>query len=73
MFKHRRVAIDFDGTLFEDIGNIDKSFENKTELTPIKGANETTHWLKKHRFEILIFTCRPDYHRQYLEGQLKKE
>ena len=72
MFKHRRVAIDFDGTLFEDIGSIDKSFERKVELTPIKGANETTHWLKKNEFEILIFTCRPDYHRQYLEGQLKK-
>jgi len=50
MFKHLRVAIDFDGTLFEDIGNIDHSFENKVELTPIKGAKETTHWLKKNEF-----------------------
>lgn len=71
-FKHKRVAIDFDGTIFVDSGNIDSSFNQQIDLSPIDGASEVTRWLKSQEFEILIFTCRPDYHRQYLELQLNK-
>lgn len=69
-FKHKRVAIDFDGTLFEDCGNIDISYQENKPLIPIKDANDVTHWLKENGFEILIFTCRPDYHRKYMENLL---
>lgn len=68
---HKRVAIDFDGTLFEDIGNINESFDKKINLSPIDGATEGTHWLKENDFEILIYTCRPDYHRKYIEQLCK--
>ena len=70
MFRHKRIAIDFDGTLFEDVPSIDKCFEDNTSLTPKEGAAEVTRWLKKLGFELLIFTCRPDYHRNYLEAQM---
>jgi hypothetical protein len=68
---HKRVAIDFDGTLFEDLGNIDSSFENNTNLPPIDGASGGTQWLKDNGFEILIYTCRPDYHREYIQELCK--
>ncbi|MCH1569403.1 MAG: hypothetical protein L7U47_08320 [Alphaproteobacteria bacterium] len=72
MFRHKRVAIDFDGTLFEDCGNIDVSFDEKRDLPPKNGADEVTCWLKDQGFEILIFTCRPDYHRAYLEDLMTR-
>lgn len=72
MFKYKRVAIDFDGTLFEDSDNIDRDFKNNKELKMLSGADETTNFLKKEGFEILIFTCRPDYHRIYMENLLNK-
>ena len=71
-FRHKRVAVDFDGTLFEDSPNVEETFLNKTELHVKPHAPESTMWLKKKGFEILIFTCRPDYHRQYLEDQMRK-
>ena len=70
VFRHRRVAIDFDGTLFSDEGNVDVSFKKKLPLKPMTGACETTNWLRRQGFEILIFTCRPDYHRAYMESLL---
>lgn len=70
VFRHKRVAIDFDGTLFSDEGNVDVSFEKKLSLEPMEGARETTNWLRQQGFEILIFTCRPDYHRVYMESLL---
>lgn len=72
IFKHKRVAIDFDGTLFEESKNIFKDFKNNKQLKPLVGASETTMYLKKNNFEILIFTCRPDYHRNYMEQLLYK-
>jgi SAM-dependent methyltransferase len=71
VFRHKRVAIDFDGTLFEDQYTIDESFEKQHNLKVKTGADEVTRWLKEQGFEILIFTCRPDYHRAYLEKQMK--
>ncbi len=71
-FRHKRVAIDFDGTLFEDTSSIDQTFQDKVDLSVKSQASESTKWLKKKGFEILIFTCRPDYHRKYLEQQMKK-
>lgn len=72
IFRHRRVAIDFDGTLFADEGNVDESFAKRSDLKPMKNASMTTNWLRENGFEILIFTCRPDYHRVYMEGLLAK-
>jgi len=71
-FKYKRVAIDFDGTLFEDCTNIDVAFNKNYKLQPKQNANITTKWLKNEGFEILIFTCRPDYHRKYMESLLKE-
>jgi hypothetical protein len=72
MFKHKRVAIDFDGTLFEDISDTNLAFEQELELVPMPNADFVTAWLKSLDFEILIFTCRPDYHRKYMERLLDK-
>lgn len=71
-FKHKRIAIDFDGTLFDDCKNIDEFFSLNKELHVKPNANEVTSWLKAEGFEILIFTCRPDYHRKYMENLLTK-
>lgn len=65
---HKRLAIDFDGTLFDDSGNIN----NFIDLTPKKDAAKITKKLKENGYELLIYTCRPDYHRKYLENQLNK-
>lgn len=70
-FPHKRVAIDFDGTLFEEEATIDETFEKQIELKCKSQAMEVTQWLKEQGFEILIFTCRPDYHRRYLENLLR--
>lgn len=70
MFKHKRIAIDFDGTLFEDVSDINEAFLSQKPLTPKSGAAKTMGWLKTLGFELLIFTCRPDYHRTYMERQL---
>lgn len=67
IFRHKRVAIDFDGTLVDDVKDIEKAFNEKTFLNPKVGASKVTQWLKSKGFEILIFTCRPDYHRRYME------
>lgn len=66
--KHKRLAVDIDGTLFEDNGNIN----NLTDLIPKANASKVTKKLKQKGYEILIYTCRPDYHRKYLEEQLNK-
>lgn len=69
-FPHRRVAIDFDGTLFRETGDIDRDFADRVSLEPLPNSAEVTKWLSNCGFEILIFTCRPDYHRTYLESLL---
>ena len=50
MFRHKRIAIDFDGTLFEDVPSIDKCFEDNTSLIPKEGAAEVTRWLLAEKF-----------------------
>jgi hydroxymethylpyrimidine pyrophosphatase-like HAD family hydrolase len=72
MFKYKRVAIDFDGTLFEDYGSIEETYSSNADLKPKTDANKATQFLKEQGFEILIFTCRPDYHRAYMESLLNK-
>lgn len=68
--KHKRLAIDFDGTLVDDSADIEKDVK-EWKLPKVKlGAVETTKWLKENDFEILIFTCRPDYHRKFIEETL---
>ena len=72
MFKYKRIAIDFDGTLFEDCECIEKFYQNNMALIPKPDASEITHFLKNAGFELLIFTCRPDYHRKYMENLLNQ-
>jgi SAM-dependent methyltransferase len=72
VFRHKRLAIDFDGTLFEDSPDVERSHGELAPLRPQPGASQATHWLKAQGFELLIFTCRPDYHRQYLEALLRE-
>ncbi len=67
MLKYKRVAIDFDGTLVEDSTNIEVDYLDNKMLIALNGAAEATQYLKSLGFEILIFTCRPDYHRKYME------
>ena len=71
-FRHKRVAIDFDGTLVEESNDINEDFEKHTLLKAMDGARESTRFLKNQGFEILIFTCRPDYHRKYMEKILNR-
>ena len=52
IFKHKRVAIDFDGTLFEESKNIFKDFKNNKQLKPLVGESKTKINLKKINFEI---------------------
>lgn len=72
IFKHKRIAIDFDGTLVKDSKDIFEDFKLGKDLEPLPGSDETTKMLKSLGFEILIFTCRPDYHRKYMEDILNK-
>ena len=71
IFKHKRVAIDFDGTLFYDVNDVFDSFEKNEKLIPIPNAANGLKFLKDNGFEILIYTCRPDYHRKYIEEMLE--
>lgn len=68
---YKRLAVDFDGTIFDDEGDIDFTYSNKIVLNPKPNASRVTTLLKSRGYEILIFTCRPDYHRKYLEEQLR--
>lgn len=71
-FFHKRIAVDLDGTIFHDAGDIDATFNNRTDLVPMEDAARYTQELMRDGYEILIYTCRPDYHRRYLEDQLKR-
>lgn len=70
---HKRVAIDFDGTLVDDTTDIEKDVKDWALPKAKIGASETTKWLKDNDFEILIFTCRPDYHRKFIEEALNSQ
>jgi phosphoglycolate phosphatase-like HAD superfamily hydrolase len=72
IFKYKRVAIDFDGTLFEDSSDIFYNFKENIQLKPLADVSEVTKFLKEQGFEILIYTCRPDYHRRYMEDLMIK-
>jgi len=73
IFKHKRVAIDFDGTLVEESDNIFRDFEENKKLKSLIGASEATKFLREEGFEILVFTCRPDYHRKYMESIMREQ
>ncbi len=72
-FKWKRVAIDFDGTLVANpvAGTSDEYFGNNWGVAGIPGAKEATATLRELGFEILVFTCRQDYQRSYIEQQLR--
>ena len=75
VFKWKRVAIDFDGTLVKnpiEPYTTDDYFDANWGLAEIPGAKETTAWLRTQGFEILVFTCRQDYQRAYIEKQLRE-
>lgn len=70
--KYKRICIDLDGTLFFDEKDTESFYKNNIDLTAKKNSDRATKWLKDKGFEIIISTCRPDYHRKYLEDQLSK-
>src|SRR5688572_16551136 len=73
-FKWRRVAIDFDGTLVANPvapATSDSNFRDNRPLEAMPGAANATAWLRLSGFEILVFTCRQDYQRAYIEKQLR--
>lgn len=75
VFKWKRVAIDFDGTLIENVpsdSTTDEFFRESKAIGGMYGAAEVTRWLQEEGFEILIYTCRQDYQRKYIERQLDR-
>ena len=64
MWKYKTVAIDYDGTLVEDI-------HPATNGSAMFGAPTVTHLLRRDGWEILIFTCRPSHQRKEIEENLK--
>ena len=73
MFEQKRIAIDFEGTLFDAVSNINEVFSSHISLTPKSGAAKTTNWFKTLGSELLMFTCRPDYHRVYVDEQFAED
>ncbi|MBU1919000.1 ATP-grasp domain-containing protein [bacterium] len=65
IIRHKRIAIDYDGTLVDDLGNIENF-----NAQPKMGAAEITQLLKQKGFELIIFTCRPEEHRKKLQERL---
>lgn len=75
VFKWKRVAIDFDGTLVQNTpsdSTTDEFFRESKGLGGMYGAKDVTAWLREEGFEILVYTCRQDYQRAYIEEQLTK-
>lgn len=66
MWKYKVVAIDYDGTLVENVSPL-------TNGTKIKNADLVTKVLKSYGWEIIVFTCRPNYQRLELEDNLRKQ
>ena len=65
MWKYKVVAIDYDGTLVEDV-------HPSTYGDKLPNADIVTQKLREQGWEILIFTCRPSYQRKELEENLKR-
>jgi carbamoylphosphate synthase large subunit len=65
IIRHKRIAIDYDGTLVDDLGNIENF-----DAQPKMGASEITQKLKEKGYELIIFTCRPEEHRAKLQERL---
>lgn len=66
MWKYKNVAIDYDGTLVENVHPL-------TNGKAKKGASEITNKLKDEGWEIIIFTCRPNYMRIEMEENLRSQ
>jgi len=63
---HKRIALDYDGTLVEDVSPA-------TNGKATKGAKEFTEKLREEGWEILISTCRPDWQRKEIEHNLESQ
>ena len=66
MWKYKTIAIDYDGTLVEDMSP-------RTDAPIIKGADKVTQQLKKDGWEIIIYTCKPNTMRLAIEENLRKQ
>ncbi len=68
---HKRIAIDYDGTLVE---NVSPRRDGKaTEGLDGMSAREFTEKLRKEGWEILVSTCRPDWQRVEIENNLRSQ
>lgn len=66
MWKYKTIALDYDGTLVENVSP-------ETNGKIIKGADTFTQQLRKEGWDITIFTCRPNTMRKELEENLRKQ
>lgn len=69
---YKQIAVDLDDTIFKDAGNIELTWKNRVELEPMPDVARYTQQLKLDGFSIWISTCRPHYHLQYIEDQLRR-
>jgi len=64
----RRIAIDFDGTLVEDLG--DETIRDSSRYTMLDGAKETIDYLCDNGWEVVIFTARGHEYKELIEEVL---
>ncbi len=69
---YQQIALDLDGTIFKDVPDVEFAWENKTDLEPMEDASRYTQQLRIDGYELWIHTCRPHYHKNYIEDQLKQ-
>jgi hydroxymethylpyrimidine pyrophosphatase-like HAD family hydrolase len=66
MWKYKVVAIDYDGTLVENV-------HPATTGKKMANADIVTQKLREMGWEIIIFTCRPNFYRKQMEKGLKEQ
>jgi hypothetical protein len=69
---YKQLIVDLDGTIFKDAGDVETTFNNRTELVPMEEAARYTQQLCLDGYKLFIQTCRPHWHCNYLEDQLKR-
>ena len=64
----KRIAIDFDGVLVEDLG--DETIRDSSRYTMLDGAKETIDYLCDNGWEVVIFTARGHEYKELIEEVL---
>lgn len=69
---YKQLIVDLDGTIFKDAGDVETTFNNRTRLEPMPDAARYTKQLALDGYKIFIHTCRPHWHHDYVEDELKR-